>query len=160
MSAPELSVQPLGPDDPGVLLRLARACPPLDVHTAYTYWVVSHLFASTSFLLVDEASGRVAGYATGVPSGETMFCWQVGVLPEYRGWGGSRLLFGAVADRAIEMGMMRIETTVGGHNEASKAAIAGFVRERGLTATAVRGIEVPERDGEEAETLVVIDLVG
>ena len=158
--APELSVRQVTSEDSELLLCLARACPPLDVHTPYTYWVISHLFADTSFVLVDGAHGRIAGYVTGVPGGdgETILCWQVGVLPEYRGWGGSNLLFGAVAQRAIELGLIRLETTISPVNEASRAALASFVRRSGWEAEVVRDIDVPERGEDPNETLFVIHL--
>lgn len=158
--APELFVRGLASEDSELLLRLARACPPLDVHTPYTYWVVSHLFAGTSFVLMDGASGRTAGFLTGIPSGDgrTLFCWQVGVLPEYRGWGGSGLLFGAAARQARVLGMTRMETTISPENPISRAALGGFVLREDLTAETVRDIDVPERGEDPNETLYAINL--
>lgn len=158
--APELFVRELAAEDSELLLRLARACPPLDVHTPYTYWVVSHLFARTSFVLVDGISGRTAGFLTGIPAGDgaTLFCWQVGVLPEYRGWGGSGLLFGAAAQRARELGLSRMETTISPENAVSRAALGGFVLREDLTAETVRDIDVPERGEDPNETLYAINL--
>lgn len=158
--APELSVRQLDAEDYELLLNLARACPPLDVLTPYTYWMVSHLYASTSYVLVDRASGRAAGFVMGLPAEDVVFCWQLGVLPEFRGWGGSGLLFEALARRAAELGLDRMEMSIGTTNEISRSALAGFVRDWGGTARALRDIVVPERDEDPSETLVVMHLSG
>lgn len=156
--APEFSVRQLTADDSELLLNLARACPPLDVLTAYTYWMVSHLYSSTSYVLVDGATGRTAGYVMGLPGEDTMFCWQLGILPEFRGWGGSGLLFAALANRAVELELDKMEMSIGTRNEVSRSALASFVRDWGGTAEALRDIVVPERDDDESETLVVMHL--
>ncbi len=156
--APEFSVRQLEAGDSELLLNLARACPPLDVLTPYTYWMVSHLYASTSYVLEDGARGRTAGFVMGLPLRDLVFCWQLGVLPDYRGWGGSGMLFGQLARRAVELGLTKMEMSIGTRNEVSRSALAGFVRDWGGTAEALRDIVVPERDDEESETLVVVDL--
>src|SRR5690606_20196666 len=45
-----LRIRPTGPDDATLLRSLARRCPPLDLHTPYTYWVQATYFGDTCFV--------------------------------------------------------------------------------------------------------------
>ena len=88
--------------DAGLLRHMARSCPPLDLHTSYTYWVAAEYFGSGSYILEDD--GICAGYIMTVQTPETIFVWQIGILPEYRGRGLSRRLIDRVLDDAAASG--------------------------------------------------------
>lgn len=83
-------------NDFSIMKHLALNCPPLDVHTPYTYWVVSKLFGEYCFLAKDGE--KSIGYIMCVRNNSVLLIWQIGILKEYRKKGISKLLIEAVLD--------------------------------------------------------------
>ena len=83
-------------NDFSIMKHLALKCPPLDVHTSYTYWVVSKLFGEYCFLAKDGE--KPIGYIMCVRNDSVLLIWQIGILKEYRTKGISRLLIEGVFD--------------------------------------------------------------
>lgn len=83
-------------NDFSIMKHLALKCPPLDVHTSYTYWVVSKLFGEYCFLAKDGE--KPIGYIMCVKNDSVLLIWQIGILKEYRKKGISKLLIEAVFD--------------------------------------------------------------
>lgn len=142
--------------DADLILNLARACPPLDVHTAYTYWVVCHLYGGTSSILMDDQ--EAVGYIMGVPKDRTLFIWQLGVLPRYRGQGLTALLFNALLSSSASR-FDEIELTIAPDNNASFGALASWSRANGLRIEELGIIAVPEHH-EPGEILYRLQLHG
>ena len=86
--------------DAPLLRHLAKNCPPLDVHTQYTYWVVASFYGEYSFFVYEKNGDSPVGYVMCVKTNDTLFFWQIGVRKEYRGRGLSRLLIDAVFKKA------------------------------------------------------------
>lgn len=149
-----LTVRPVNHDDAGLLLGLAKRCPPLDVHTPYTYWVICHSFAETSFVLRDDADP--VGFLTGVGRGQELLIWQIGILPAARGQGASVLLLNALEERSAAMGITSFTTTIAPSNAASNGAMRSWCTLQGLTMTRAGTIVVPEHEDDEAEVLLRI----
>lgn len=118
-----LRIRNISEDDYSLLRYLAEKCKPLDVHTLYTYWVLSKFFSGSSFLLFDN--NTVIGYITSVETEKTVFIWQIGVLEEYRSLGYSRVLIAAVSDYAINK-KKNMAVSIAGDNERSFNAFKGF----------------------------------
>lgn len=147
-------VRPVRGDDAGLLLDLARRCPPLDVHTPYTYWVICHYFGDTSFVAEDDR-GPMA-FVTGIVSGSTLFVWQIGVVPDRRTAGVAGILLEAIHTRTKELGLTRIETTITPDNGPSNALFSSSARRMGATFDMLDKIVVPEHEGEPPEILFCI----
>ena len=79
----ELMIRQVQPEDATLLRELARRCPPLDVHTHYTYWVIARYFGKNSFIA--EQEGRGAAYITSVENNDTLLIWQIGITEALRG---------------------------------------------------------------------------
>ncbi len=86
----KLNIKKIQESDAALLKHLAELCPPLDVHTPYTYWVVAKMFDEYSFLLLNDDSP--IGYIMCVRNTDCLLVWQIGILEEYRKKGLSRLL--------------------------------------------------------------------
>lgn len=141
--------RPVRDDEAALLLNLARLCPPLDVHTPYTYWVICHLYGATTMVLEDD--GTAIGYLMAVPRNRSLFLWQVGILESHRGRGLATLLFDALA-AATKGDFDTFELTIAPENGPSNAAFASWCRKNGLTPVPLHPIDVPEHE-EPGETL-------
>ena len=147
--------RPVDEEDAELLLCLARSCPPLDVHTPYTYWVICHLYHATTIVL--EEDRQAIGYVMAVPRGRTLFVWQVGILETHRGLGLSAMLFDALAESASG-NYTSLELTIAPENVASFGALSGWCRRNNLVVLPQGPIVVPEHD-EPGEILYRVDLV-
>ncbi len=135
-------------------LNLARSCPPLDVHTPYTYWVVSRYYGDTCYLIEDD--GDPVGYLLAIPKGATLFLWQLGIVESHRGKGLTALLFDALASSAKGM-FDAVELTISPGNGASYGALASWCRSHQLAIERLNPIVVPEHE-EPGEILYRIRL--
>jgi L-2,4-diaminobutyric acid acetyltransferase len=129
--------------DAELALNLARGCPPLDVHTPYTYWVVSRYYGETCYFL--EEDGLPIGYLLAVPKGRTLFLWQLGILESHRGKGSTTLLFDALA-LSVEGMFDAFELTISPDNAASYGALASWCRSHQLRIERLNSIVVPEHE--------------
>lgn len=125
-----LTVRSAAAGDAALLRDLARRCYPLDVHTPYTYWVVSRFFGCGCFLL--EHSGEAVGYIMTVETPECLFVWQIGLLEPWRGQGRSQTLIGAAAAYAAKLGK-EIRLSIAPENKASYGAFSAYCRDHGMT---------------------------
>ncbi len=79
------TLRPATAADAVTLHTLARSCPPLDVHTHYTYWVLASQFGD--LCTIAEVDGEPAGLVTTVLREDRAFLWQIGMIAEQRGTG-------------------------------------------------------------------------
>ena len=71
-------------DDAGKMWRIAKETS-LDLNSSYSYIMMAELFSETC--LVVEDCGEIVAFTTGFEfkkSPDTLFVWQIAVLPEYR----------------------------------------------------------------------------
>ncbi len=129
--------------DAPLLRRLAKNCPPLDVHTQYTYWVIASYFGRGCFIL--EADGEPAGYLMTVDAPSAVFVWQIGILEPHRGKGLSRMLIRAAAEYARSVSKA-LEVTIAADNAASNAAFRGYCSDCGTPFERVGVAEVSDLD--------------
>ncbi len=103
-------------EDASTLRYLASICPPLDVHTHYTFWVLCRFFSDSCFIASED--GENIGYITAVDTKEGLFIWQIGILKEKRGNGLAYRLIEKVFDIAKKKGS-RILVTIAEDNKRS-----------------------------------------
>lgn len=139
-------------DDSALFLNLAGLCPPLDVHTAYTYWVLNHVASESCFVALYEE--EAVGFITSIVKGEKAFFWQMGVIATHRRVGLSKLLIEMAAKHASEAGANVIEFSISPANEASKRAFASFAKSIGSRLEKIG--EVHLEDSEALEYLYKI----
>lgn len=110
-------------DSPDVQ-SLVADCPPLDVHTPYTYWTI--LSREPSFCFGSWKDDELVGAVLAIPSGESVFVWQVGVRAASRGEGIARALLDGLLTAASQRSFTALEATVGPANAASRKLFRAF----------------------------------
>lgn len=106
-------------NDTAMLRSLAKRCPPLDLHTPYTYWAVAKYYPGSCFIL--EQDNQPVGFITALDTPSKVFVWQIGILENHRRNGLSKILIDAVFAYARGV-YKRLEVTIAEENVASKAA--------------------------------------
>ena len=116
-----------------LLRQLAQSCKPLDVHTPYTYWVITKFFSESSFVL--ECDGRAIGFITALHNHDSFFVWQIGILQEYHKQKLSYLLIDRVVSTAKEKGFSSFMLSIDASNEKSNRAFTRYSANNGYTIT-------------------------
>ncbi|HEY9163017.1 MAG TPA: diaminobutyrate acetyltransferase [Magnetovibrio sp.] len=161
MDADGVAVRSVMEDEGALLWQLARDSKGVDLNSPYAYMMTCRNFASTS--VVAEVFGMPAGFVIGhrVPGrANTLFVWQVAVLPEFRGLGIGRRLLEGLIERPGCAGVRKLEATVTPSNSASKALFDGFARSLGAMLKIQPGFgadDFPKDKQCEAENLFTIE---
>jgi L-2,4-diaminobutyric acid acetyltransferase len=136
ISASELTYRKLGEQDCAEVQGVVVDCPPLTLHTPYTYWVI--LSRSAELCIGAFEREDLVGMALAIPTLERRaFVWQIGVRPQFRGLHIGRHLLERIWQAAEQAGLGSLETTIGADNEASAAAFSGFARANDLDFRAI-----------------------
>lgn len=135
------SIREIKAEDAALLRALARRCPPLDLHTCYTYWVIANYFGG--FIL--NCGNEPVGFITLIDAPSALFIWQIGILPEHRRRGLSRLLYEAALSRARELGK-DAEVTIADDNAASVAALRSVAKKNGIQLSVTGEARVTDLD--------------
>ncbi|WP_127478152.1 diaminobutyrate acetyltransferase [Sulfurivermis fontis] len=110
---------------------LVRRCPPLDLNSSYSYFLLCSHHADTC--VVAEQAGALAGFLSAyrlpqVP--HTLFVWQVAVDAAARGHGLAGRMLEELLVRPSCAGVQFIETTVSPSNLASRRVFERFAAQR------------------------------
>lgn len=138
---------------------LATACPPLDVHTPYTYWVLAFMFRDGCFVAVDN--DKPVGFVTTVRRDDTAFLWQIGVKETSRGTGVSTMLIDAVCAWARETGVTQLQLSISSDNAASLGSFRSYATRNGLTFSTIGHLDLTVADDpsfSENEDIFQLDL--
>ncbi len=112
--------------------RLVQATGTLEVNTAYFYLIFCEEFQNTCLLA--EHDGQVVGVVLGFrrpKSTDTLFCWQIGVLPSVRGQGLAKQMLKAWLRLAGNESVTHVQATVAKDNPASDRLFRAFARDLG-----------------------------
>ena len=131
-------------NDTPIIQSLAIKCSPLELHTEYTYWVCTHLFQCSSFIL--ELDKYPIGYIMAIENTSTVFIWQIGITSEHRGKGLSKHLIGACVNYAKSV-KKNLEVTISENNEESYRAFRNYCRRNGLVFSCLGDAEILDADG-------------
>ncbi len=116
-------IRHLKEDDAPLLRNIAYKCPPLDVHTPYTYWVICRFFAKSSFIVEDN--NMPIAYIAALETDDTVFIWQIGIIEKYRRKHISSLLIDNVVKYAEEK-HKSVSVSIDKSNTASNAAFQSY----------------------------------
>ena len=128
-TANDTVIRTVTPADAQLLHTLAVACPPLSVHTPYTYWVQAFYFHEQCF--VAERGDEPIGFLTSITGGGRVLLWQIGVLSEHRHQEVAQRLIAAVAGWARQRGYDAIDVSIDPANQASRRAFWHFAQRTG-----------------------------
>jgi len=147
-------------EDGAGLHRLISDCPPLDVNSAYLYFLLCDQFRNTC--VVADDGDRLLGAITAYvrpDDPDALFIWQVAVHADARGRGLGKRMLTEVAGRDAAASCLRMETTISPSNTASRRLFASWAESRGATLREAPYLEphhfnpVGETDTHEAECL-------
>lgn len=113
--------------------ELIDICKPLDLHTPFTYWILSEYFSNTCLVLEDH--NDIVGYAGGVKSSSmegVFYLWQIGLLPEYRGKGCFAMLLDSIIYEVRSLSCHALEFSVLSDNYQSINAFSKYAKIKGL----------------------------
>ena len=131
--------------DHPILRQLAEKCPPLDIHTQYTYWVNAMYYGECCFLLLSD--DEPIGYIMSLDTPDAVFIWQIGIIEEYRGRKLSKKLIQACADYAEKVGK-NLQVTIAEDNKASYGAFNSFCKKTGMKFEKIDEINVIDLNDE------------
>jgi L-2,4-diaminobutyric acid acetyltransferase len=152
----------LRPPEPGEgkhVHELIKRCPPLDLNSSYSYFLLCSHFRDTC--IVAEANGRLVGFLSAylIPDRpDTLFAWQMAVDETARGQG----LAGRMLEQLLKQptcAMVRsVETTVSPSNLASRRVFTRLAEKLQTGSTEETFLEAAQFGAEahEAEQLIRI----
>lgn len=121
------------PEDGLAVWKLVQQSGTLEANTAYFYLVFCSDFAQTC--LIAEHQGKLVGVIIGYhPPREpdTVFCWQIGVHPDWRGQGVALKMLDQWLRLDANATVKWVTATVATDNEASRRLFFGFARRMGV----------------------------
>lgn len=110
----------------------------LELNTAYFYLVFCSEFKETC--LVAECDNQIVGAIIGYrspASADTIFCWQIGVLPAWQGQGLASKMLNAWADTSQRPWLRYVTATVAEDNAASERLFKRFAKAQDATCEVV-----------------------
>lgn len=153
-----MTIRPLTVVDSPKVQSLIADCPPLDIHTPYTYWTI--LSRKPSFCFGAWKDDELLGVVLAIPSGDSVFVWQIGVLSADRGQGIARALLDKVLTAANHSRILALEATVGPENDTSRKLFGAFASSHGFELTESDEFAVQDASGQSVgeERLLQIGL--
>ena len=143
--------------DGWALYSLIRSCPPLDVNSAYAYFLVCDHYRTTTILATqaEALNGCVTAYRR-PDARDTLFVWQVAVRAEARGQGLGHRMLDALLCRPAVQGVKWIETTISPSNVASRRLFGSWAVAQGVRMEETAYLEPDDfgDSGHEAERLM------
>ncbi len=119
-------------EDGAAIWELVRGAGSLDINSPYAYLLFADYFSDSGVVAYD--GDRLAGAIVGLtPPGreDTVFVWQIGVDPAYRGKQVGRRMLAWLTKNSRGTGATYLEATVTPTNEPSLRMFRGFARDTG-----------------------------
>lgn len=128
-----MKIRSMEPKDIAEVRKLIDFCKPLDLHTPFTYWILSEYFNNTCLVLEDEDA--IVGYTGGMKSSSmdgVFYLWQIGLMPDYRGKGYFSMLLDKIIEEVKALGCNFLEFSVLSDNYQSINAFSNYTKKKGL----------------------------
>jgi L-2,4-diaminobutyric acid acetyltransferase len=113
--------------DVEAVMYFVNSCPPLDLHSSFTYWVTLEYWGEMCFVAMD--CEQIIGYVSAIGSGHddtTFYLWQIGVSGGFRSRGIAQRLIGAVVQAARTHGYHQMQVSIALDNDLSLRAFQRF----------------------------------
>lgn len=154
-----LVIEEATPEDGRHIWELVGHVGTLERNTAYAYVLLATYFRKT--VLVARCGGKPVGAVVGfiVPDRpNTVFVWQIGVLPEMRGRGVGLRLLRSLVERLVDRDLQYVEATVTPDNIASASLFRKLAESYAAEFRVLSGFDVDlfPGGGHEPERLVRI----
>lgn len=149
-SSQNLTFRPLGVADVVDLQQAVRDCPPLTLHTPYTYWVA--LSKASGLCIGAWREDELAGFVVAMPTTRSrLFVWQIGVRSSFRGRQVGQVMLRKAWQAAEKLGLDSLETSIEPSNKASAATFASFAKAENLSFNAIGTASIRDPAGKVAE---------
>jgi len=128
-----MRIRSLESRDIAAVRELIDYCKPLDLHTPFTYWILSEYFNNTCLVLEDE--DIIVGYTGGMKSSSmegVFYLWQIGLMPDYRGKGYFSMLLDKIIEKVKSLNCNYLEFSVLSDNYQSINAFSNYAKKKGL----------------------------
>lgn len=120
----EIGIRTVNQNDYCLLRKLAEKCPPLDIHTPYTYWVIANFFGDTSFILsIDDVP---IGFISCVNNKDSLLIWQIGVCQPYQRRGYATKLLDIAIQKTASLRINDIYFSITEENSTSKKLFSNY----------------------------------
>lgn len=123
--------------------KFVKRSKPLDLHTVFTYWTLFKYFGDTCFVL--EKEGRIIGFISSLLSSnqpDTLYLWQIGIDPDYRGNRYAEILLKRVVEAARAKDCKGLQVTIAHENRSSYRLFSRFALEQGLTMDKTGAVDI------------------
>jgi L-2,4-diaminobutyric acid acetyltransferase len=123
--------------------KFVKHSKPLDLHTVFTYWTLFKYFGDTCFVL--EKEGRIIGFISGLLCSnqpDTLYLWQIGIDPDYRGNRYAEILIKRVVAAARAKGCKGLQITIAPENRSSYRLFSRFALEQKLTMDKAGAVDI------------------
>ena len=119
-------------NDIAEIRKCVSECNPLDMHTPYTYWVISNFFNECSFKI--SYNNKIIGFITSIKSFKNVFfIWQMAVLPDYRNMGLVQILIDNVVKVIKKQNTYSLYVSIDASNIKSKHSFSKYAKNKNYT---------------------------
>lgn len=141
-------IRPCEVSDVPCVRQFVAKTPPLDLHSAFTYWVLFRYETALCHLAWDEENSAAVGFISGVTDAATRdlcYLWQIGIDPRYRQQSVASALIDHFVSRARAAGAARIQFSIEPANAASNALYKRAMRRLGFRVQVVGEVDFFDR---------------
>lgn len=131
--------------DVATIRDFVRKTPPLDLHSAFTYWTMFEYFRDLCFVAEVKSREQPMGFITGLVSTikpNTCYLWQLGVAPKFRFTSCASTLIGHLIHAAKTKGCSALQFSIEPSNKLSLNTAKRFAQRRNLSLHIVGNVEI------------------
>ncbi len=155
----QVTLRPCISSDVEAVVRFVESCPPLDLHSSFTYWVILEYWGEMCFVASDNE--RMVGYVSAIGSGRdnrTFYIWQIGVSSDFRSVGLAQRLISAVVDAARRRGYREMQVSIAPDNDLSLRAFQRFALSLGNPLKRCGEVSLEDGGSPVREDLYALDI--
>lgn len=158
-----MRIRPCTAEDVDAVRTFVRANPPLDLHSAFSYWVLFSYQNDLCFVMEDD-DGRLVGFVSGVTSAHDRgicYLWQLAVDSALRRSAIAHQLTAEFHAAARRLGCTRIQFSIDPANVPSLSAAQRFAAKYGFAMKKVSAVSFRDSiDGVDVhEDVYEIDMI-
>lgn len=156
----DVKLRPYIKEDGLNIFELVKKCPPLELNSRYFYTMIGWHFSQTSFVaeIARNPVGFIYGFASPMQE-NTLFIWQLAVLPEARRKGIGKSLLNLAYKMAKKMELRRLCCTIDSNNYGSRKLLKSFAQSYSIEIEATQRIPNPsDNNRKKYEDIYVLDL--
>ncbi len=131
--------------DVATIRNFVSKTPPLDLHSAFTYWIMFEYFRDLCFVAEVKPVEQLMGFITGLVSTSrrnTCYLWQLGVVPTFRMTSCASILIEHLVHAAKTRRCDALQFSIEPSNKLSLNTARRFAQRRNLPLSIVGDVEI------------------